>query len=130
MFHDGAESILLAGSMGQARIVFRMARLALEPTGEYRFTDSSNRIGIQHRASGNGHSVDWGQPENVFWLGRPGTLHPRRRARHLGNWTRFEMLWDSLTTALGKPGSSTKIIAVGTLAPMATDDSPLVVLTD
>ena len=30
-----------------------------------------------------------------------------------------EMLWDSLVGSLGKPGSSTKIIIVGTLSPMA-----------
>ena len=122
MYHDGAESILLAGSLGQARIVFRMARIALEPTGEYRFTDSSNRIGIQHRESGTAIRLIGANPKTSFGL---GALEPYILVDEPGTWEigPGEMLWDSLTTALGKPGSSTKIIAVGTLAPMATDNS-------
>ena len=69
MFHDGAESILLAGSMQQARIVFRMARLALEPTGAYKFTDSSNRIGILHVASGTAIKLIGANPKTSFGMG-------------------------------------------------------------
>ena len=47
----GAEYLLCAGSIEQARLCFRFTRSDLEPTGEYRFLDSATRIGITHKAS-------------------------------------------------------------------------------
>ena len=47
----GAEYLLCAASIEQARIVFRFVRADLEPRGGYRFLDSFTRIGITHVAS-------------------------------------------------------------------------------
>ena len=40
----GAEYVLGASSIEQARLTFRFVKAALEPTGQYRFTDSYTRI--------------------------------------------------------------------------------------
>lgn len=51
LFQSGAEYLLCAASLEQARIVFRFVREVLEPTGAYRFLDASTRLGIAHTAS-------------------------------------------------------------------------------
>ena len=45
----GAEYLQCAGSLDQARVVFRFIRAALEPTGDYVWSDSHQRIGAVHR---------------------------------------------------------------------------------
>ena len=47
----GAEYLLCAASIEQARLVYRFIRAELEPMGGYSFIDSATRIGITHRAS-------------------------------------------------------------------------------
>ena len=47
----GAEFLLCAASIEQARVVFRFVRPELEAAGGYRFLDSATRIGITHKAS-------------------------------------------------------------------------------
>ena len=51
LFQVGKESVLLAASIEQSRIVYKFVRDELEPTGEYRFLDSATRIGITHKAT-------------------------------------------------------------------------------
>ena len=48
LFRAGTESVLLAASIEQARIVYRFVRENLEPRGGYRFLDSVTRCGITH----------------------------------------------------------------------------------
>ena len=45
----GAEYLLCAASLEQARLAYLFCRADLEPTGEYRFLDSVTRIGICHK---------------------------------------------------------------------------------
>ena len=47
----GAEYLLCAASLEQARLSYLFSRSDLEPTGEYRFLDSVTRIGITHKAT-------------------------------------------------------------------------------
>ena len=47
----GAEYLLLAASLEQARLAFRFTRADLEPCGGYRFIDSVTRLGVTHEAS-------------------------------------------------------------------------------
>ena len=49
LYEAGAEYLLCAGSIEQARLCFRFVRARLEPTEAYRFRDSATRIGITHR---------------------------------------------------------------------------------
>ena len=48
LYVPGAEYLLCAASIEQARLCFRFIRAALEPLGGYRFIDSATRIGITH----------------------------------------------------------------------------------
>ena len=45
----GSEYLLCAGSIEQARLCYRFIRAELEPTGHYRWLDSSTRIGIKDK---------------------------------------------------------------------------------
>ena len=47
----GAEYLLCAASLEQARLAYLFSRADLEPTGEYRFLDSVTRIGVTHLAT-------------------------------------------------------------------------------
>ena len=48
LFRPGTESVLCAGTLEQARIVFRFLRSSLEDRGGFAFTDSANRISCSH----------------------------------------------------------------------------------
>ena len=51
MHESGKEYLLLAASLEQARITYGFIREALEATKEYRWLDSSTRVGVTHKKS-------------------------------------------------------------------------------
>ena len=51
LHQSGKEYILGAATLEQARLTYSFIREALEPTGEYRWLDSSTRLGATHEAS-------------------------------------------------------------------------------
>ena len=118
-FQPGAEQIMLAGSLAQARIVFNYLRLWLEDTGDYRWLDSASSLGVTHKASGASVRVRSSNPKTALGivntqtviLDEPGSLELRGG----------ESLISALETAQGKPGSHLKLIIVGTLAPAPPD---------
>ena len=70
----GAEYLLCAASIEQARLVYRFIRAELEETGEYSLIDSTTRIGITHRASntgrvraGRGAAPEWPEGAARHW---------------------------------------------------------------
>ena len=65
LFEVGAEYLLCAASLEQARNVFRPIRAELESTGEYRFIDSVMRLGITHKPS-NPESTEGGRRVSVL----------------------------------------------------------------
>ena len=115
LFRPGTESVLLAASIEQARIVFRFARGGLEELGGYRFLDSTTRIGITHRATNTKLRVIGSNAKTAFGLvGCPWAI-----ADEPGAWEvrGGELMHDALETALGKPGSPMRVLMIGTLAP-------------
>ena len=116
----GKEFILGAASLDQARMTYAFIRETLETNypGEYRFIDSTTRLGITHKASNTKLRAISSNAKTAFGLvgvplcviDEPGSLEI------LGG----QMLADSLFTAQGKVGSSLKVVMIGTLAPMAT----------
>ena len=115
LFVSGSEVVLFSGSIEQCRIVFRFVRQDLEPSGEYRFLDSATRCAITHRANGTRLRVA-GSNSKTSWglvgvplcvLDEPGSLET------VGGM----LLYDSITTAQGKPGSPLRAVLIGTLAP-------------
>ena len=112
---SGSESVLIAGSIEQARIVFRAARRILEPTGEYRFLDSATRCAITHKVSNTRLRVIGSNPKTAMGLvdcplaimDEPGTYETNAGA----------LMWDAIRTAQGKPESPLRAILIGTIAP-------------
>ena len=118
LFRAGTESVLLAASIEQARIVYRFVRAELEPKGGFRFLDSVTRCGITHtdtntrlRIIGSNGRTAMGLV-NCPWAicDEPGSWEVRGGA----------LMWDALSTAIGKPGSPMKIVLIGTVAPSST----------
>ena len=118
LHQPGREYILGAATLGQARLTYNFIREALEPTGEYRWIDSTTRLGATHtrtntklRAISSNAKSSFGLVNvPIVVIDEPGALEI------IGG----QMLSDSLFTAQGKVGSRLKLILAGTLGPMAT----------
>ena len=111
----GAEYLLCAASLEQARLSYLFCRADLEPTGEYRFLDSVTRIGITHKATNTRLRVMSSKARSAF-----GIVHcPLLVADEPGSWeiSNGTLMADAIQTAQGKPGSAMKVIFIGTLAP-------------
>ena len=115
LFRPGTESVLCAASIEQARIVFRFARAALEPTGQYRFIDSATRAAILHLATNTRLRVLGSNGKTAFGL----VNCPWVVADEPGAWeaTGGQLLFDAIETAKGKPGSPLRSLYLGTIAP-------------
>ena len=113
----GAEYLLCAASLEQARLCFRFVRAALEPTGAYRFLDSNTRIGLIHKTSNTRLRVLSSNGKTA--MGIVGC--PLAVADEPGSWEirGGELMADALLEAQGKPGSPLRLIFIGTLAPFA-----------
>ena len=115
LFVSGAEYLQCAGSIEQARIVFRFVRADLEATGEYRFLDSATRIGICHKPTNTRLRVL--SSNGKTGMGIVGC--PILVCDEAGSWETVggQLMWDAITTAQGKPGSKMRVILIGTVAP-------------
>ena len=115
LFQAGAEYLLLAASLEQARNVYRPIRADLEPTGEYSFIDSVMRLGITHKPTKTRLRVMSSNAHSAF--GIVGT--PLLVADEPGAWAVNEgqLMNDAIQTAQGKLDSPLKVIYIGTLAP-------------
>ena len=115
LFRRGTESVLCAASIEQARICFRFAREALEPTGRYRFLDSHTRIGIVHRATNTRLRVIGSNGKTAMGLVNcPWVIADEPGAWETNGGT---LLHDAIMTAMGKPGSPLRALFIGTIAP-------------
>ena len=113
----GAEVLLVAASVEQARICFRVVRDELEPRGGYRFIDSTLRVGITHVSTNTRLRVLSSSGKTAMGiLGCPLLVadEPGCYENHAG-----QLMHDAITTAQGKPGSALRVLLIGTLAPMA-----------
>ena len=115
LFRRGTESVLCAGSIEQARIVYKFVRDELEPTGEYRFLDSATRIGITHKRTHTKLRVISSNGKTAMGL----VNTPYAIADEPGSWEMAggQLMYDALMTAQGKPNSPLKIVFIGTIAP-------------
>ncbi len=111
----GAEYILCAASLEQARLCYRFVRAALEPRGGYIFVDASNRIGIRHSATNTVLRVMSSNAKGAFGI----VGCPLLVADEPGAWEVVGggLMNDAIVTALGKPGSPMRAVFIGTLAP-------------
>lgn len=118
LFEAGAEYLLGAASLEQARNAYRPLRAALEDSGEYRFIDSVTRLGITHVASNTKLRVLSSNAKTAF--GIVGT--PLAILDEPGSWevSGGSLMYDALVTAQGKPLSRLRLIFTGTLAPSSS----------
>ena len=112
---EGAEYLLCAASIEQARIVFRFVRANIEGSNEYRFIDSTTRIGITHKKSNTKLRVLSSNGRTAFGI----VNCPLLIADEGGSWETVGggLLHDAIETAKGKPGSPLRAVYIGTLAP-------------
>ncbi|MCY4385404.1 MAG: terminase large subunit [Nitrospinae bacterium] len=113
------EIVLMAASIEQARIVFRFVRSMLGEAG-YRYIDSATRAGITKQKGGRLRVVGSNGKTAMGLVNTPLVV-----ADEPGSWeiNGGQLLHDAIETAMGKPGSPLRAIYIGTLAPMATDES-------
>ena len=111
----GAEYLLCAASIEQARLCYRFIRAELEPTGGYSFIDSTTRIGITHRASNTRLRVLSSNGKTAMGI----VNCPLLVADEPGSWevNGGTLMFDAIATALGKPSSPMRTVFIGTLAP-------------
>ena len=111
----GAEYLLCAASIEQARLVFRFVRADLEPNGHYRFLDASTRIGIADKRDNTRLRVLSSNSKTA--MGIVGT--PLLVADEPGSWENLggSLMFDAIQTAMGKPNSPLRSVYIGTLAP-------------
>ena len=115
LHEDGKEYLLVASSLEQARCTYGFIRESLEATQEYRWLDSTTRVGITHKSTNTRLRVLSSKAKSAFGIvgcpalvfDEPGSLEV------LGG----QLLADAVLTAQGKPGSAMKVIFIGTLAP-------------
>ena len=115
LFVPGAESVLVAASLEQARIVFRFLRGDIEASGAYRFLDSHTRIAAVHEATNTRLRVVGSNGRAMMGL----VDTPLVIADEPGAWlpTGGALVHDAIQTAMAKPGSPLKAVYAGTLAP-------------
>ena len=111
----GSEYLLCAASIEQARLVYRFIRAELEPTGHYRWTDGSTRIGIADRRDNTRLRVLSSNGKTS--MGIVGC--PLLVADEPGSWETNggQLMADAIFTAQGKPSSALRVVFIGTLSP-------------
>ena len=111
----GAEYLLCAASIEQARLVYRFIRAELEPGGGYSFIDSVTRISVTHRASNTRLRVLSSNGKTAMGI----VNCPLLVADEPGSWevAGGSLMYDAIITALGKPNSPMRTVFIGTLAP-------------
>ena len=116
LFVAGGESILLAGSLDQARAVFRFLRARCDGE-EFRYLDSGQRVGATHVPTHTRVRVASSDSKRAFgFVGarlivgdEPGAWQERGGAQ----------MYDALETSGGK--NETTLVVIGTRAPGAAD---------
>jgi YD repeat-containing protein len=115
LFQPGTESVLGAGSLEQARIVYKFVRDELGEDTGYRYLDSGQRIAVTHAASNTKLRVISSSGKTAMGLvGCPLAILDEP-----GSWETAggQLMFDAIQTAMGKPNSPLKAIYIGTIAP-------------
>ena len=115
LFRPGTESVLVAASIEQARIVFRFARAELEPLGGYRFIDSATRAAILHVARNTRLRVIGSNGKTAFGL----VNTPWEICDEPGSWevTGGHLLFNAIETSKGNSGYPLRSIYISTISP-------------
>ena len=114
-YRKGEEVIVVAGNLSQASILFAELQWLREQEN-YAFSDSINNKQIIHKEDRTICRVVSSKASGALGL---GANHALIVADEAGGWEEKEgeMMQEALLGALGKPGSTMKILWIGTIAP-------------
>ena len=115
MFRAGTESIVIASTYEQGRIVYRFTRDLLADLDDYRLSDSLTRVQILHKPTRTVLQVRSSNAKGV--LGLVNT--PYVICDEPGAWTTTEgeQMYNAITTSAGKPDSPLTALFFGTISP-------------
>ena len=116
MHEAGKEYILVASSLAQARIVAQFVREELAETAkEYSWLDSTTRVSVTHRKTNTRLKVLSSKAKSAFGIvGCPLLVFDEPGALETVGGT---LLSDAVFSSQGKPGSSLRVILIGTVSP-------------
>ena len=115
LFRPGTESVVIAPSLNQGRIVYRFARDMLGDDADYRFADSFTLCQITHKPTKTLLQVRSSSAKGALGLvNTPWVICDEPGAFNVNEG---EAMFDAISTATGKPGSPLKALFIGTLAP-------------
>lgn len=123
LYRKGTESHLVASTIGQSRkTCFKLLRKLVEaadPDGKaFKISESANACHVRRRACNTRVSVVAPSAKATLGLvGCPLVIVDEPGSYDIDGGA---ALWDSLTTALGKPDSELRLFVIGHLAPKAT----------
>ena len=113
LFCPGAESVLLAGSIEQARNTFTFLRQVCPPSRRFRYLDTATRLGVTHVDTRTRVRVIGSNAKRAFGL----VNAPLVVGDEPASWEvrGGKLMYDALSTTGGK--SAMKLILIGTRAP-------------
>ena len=113
LFRPGAESVLLAGSIEQARNTFAFLRQVCPPSRRFRYLDTATRLGVTHVDTRTRVRVIGSNAKRAFGL----VNAPLVVGDEPASWEARggKMMYDALSTTGGK--SAMRLILIGTRAP-------------
>ena len=115
LFRAGTESVVIAPSLAQGRIVYRFVRDMLGDDPDYRFADSFTLVQIVHKPTKTVLQVRSSNAKGALGLvNTPWVIFDEPGAMGVNEG---EAMFDAISTATGKPGSPLKALFIGTLAP-------------
>ena len=115
LFRPGTESVVIAPSLNQGRIVYRFVRDMLGDNPDYRYADSFTLCQIVHKPTKTVLQVRSSSAKGALGLvNTPWVICDEPGAFNVNEG---EAMFDAISTATGKPGSPLKALFIGTLAP-------------
>ena len=115
LFRAGTESVVIAPSLNQGRVVYRFVRDTLGDDPDYRFADSPTQVQIVHKPTRTTLQVRSSNAKSALGLvNTPWVICDEPGAFNVNEG---EAMFDAISTATGKPGSPLKALFIGTLAP-------------
>ena len=116
LYERGREIILVSGSLAQSRYGFKFIKAELEPLNlGYSWSNSTTGVGAKRRDTGDELRCLSSNPKTSLGLVNVSlVILDECSALEV---TAGEALWDSISTAIGKPGSAMHVLLIGTRAP-------------
>ena len=116
LYQRGKEVVVYSASLLQSRFVYKFVRAELEPMGlGFSWANSTTAVGAKRRDTGDELRCLSSNPKTSLGMVNVSlVILDECSALEV---TAGEALWDSISTAIGKPGSAMHVLLIGTRAP-------------